>query len=178
MGSQTYMRGMIGIVLSFPLCGLIITHFGWDTCFYLMGSTSLLWTVAWAFLAHDNPKLHPSITEEELAEIEEIPVESKPPPLPWRAVVTSRPIWGIIFTDAGNTFGLFTLLKFGPAYLKYQLGLDMKSNGFLSTARGRLSTSFLSRLSLRSGTLWKRMQPRLRQEKKRQRIKETEAFTT
>jgi len=99
-----------------------------------MGSTSLLWTVGWAFLAHDNPKLHPSITEEELAEIEEIPVESKPPPLPWRAVVTSRPIWGIIFTDAGNTFGLFTLLKFGPAYLKYQLGLDMKSNGFLSAA--------------------------------------------
>jgi len=132
--SQTYMGGMIGIVLSFPLCGLIITHFGWDTCFYLMGSTSLLWTVGWAFLAHDNPKLHPSITEEELAEIEEIPVESKPPPLPWRAVVTSRPIWGIIFTDAGNTFGLFTLLKFGPAYLKYQLGLDMKSNGFLSAA--------------------------------------------
>lgn len=37
---------------------------GWDTCFYLMGSTSLLWTVGWAFLAHDNPKLHPSITEE------------------------------------------------------------------------------------------------------------------
>ena len=44
---------------------------------------------------------------QELAEIEEIPVESKPPPLPWRAVVTSRPIWGIIFTDAGNTFGLY-----------------------------------------------------------------------
>ena len=37
---------------------------GWDTCFYLMGSTSLLWTLAWAFLAHDSPKLHPSITEE------------------------------------------------------------------------------------------------------------------
>jgi len=132
--SQTYMGGMIGIVLSFPLCGLIITHFGWDTCFYLMGSTSLLWTVAWTFLAHDNPKLHPNITEEELAEIEEIPVGSKAPPLPWRSVVTSVPIWGIIFTDAANTFGLFTLLKFGPAYLKYQLGLDMKSNGFLSAA--------------------------------------------
>jgi len=107
---------------------------GWDTCFYLMGSTSLLWTVAWAFLAHDNPKLHPNITQEELAEIEEIPVGSKAPPLPWRAVITSPPIWGIIFTDAANTFGLFTLLKFGPAYLKYQLGLDMKSNGFLSAA--------------------------------------------
>jgi len=98
-----------------------------------MGSTFLLWT-AWAFLAHDNPKLHPNITQEELAEIEEIPVGSKAPPLPWRAVITSPPIWGIIFTDAANTFGLFTLLKFGPAYLKYQLGLDMKSNGFLSAA--------------------------------------------
>jgi len=30
--SQTYMGGMIGIVLSFPLCGLIITHFGRQGC--------------------------------------------------------------------------------------------------------------------------------------------------
>ena len=37
---------------------------GWDTCFYLMGSSSLLWTLAWIFLAHDNPKLHPNITAE------------------------------------------------------------------------------------------------------------------
>ena len=95
---------------------------GWDTCFYLMGSTSLLWTLAWAFLAHDSPKLHPSITEEvrdscnllrrdgsqELAELEAIPVGSKAPPLPWRAVVTSAPVWGIIFTDAANTFGLYS----------------------------------------------------------------------
>ena len=26
--------------------------------------STLLWTVAWAFLAHDNPKLHPNITQE------------------------------------------------------------------------------------------------------------------
>ena len=44
---------------------------------------------------------------QELAEIEEIPVGSKAPPLPWRAVATSPPIWGIIFTDAANTFGLY-----------------------------------------------------------------------
>ena len=30
--SQTYMGGMIGIVLSFPLCALIITHFGHLGC--------------------------------------------------------------------------------------------------------------------------------------------------
>ena len=44
---------------------------------------------------------------QELAEIEEIPVGSKAPPLPWRSAVTSVPIWGIIFTDAANTFGLY-----------------------------------------------------------------------
>jgi len=94
----------------------------------------MLWTAAWFFLAYDNPRSHPNITEEELAELDAVPVGSKAPPLPWREVVTSAPIWGIIFTDASNTFGLYTLLKFGPAYLKYQLGLDMKSNGFLSAA--------------------------------------------
>ena len=102
----------------------------------------MLWTAAWFFLAYDNPRSHPNITEEvpfypnfmtspqylqtliyifvlllqikstkekaisqELAELDAVPVGSKAPPLPWREVVTSAPIWGIIFTDASNTFG-------------------------------------------------------------------------
>jgi len=38
--SQTYMGGMIGIVLSFPLCGLIITHFGRLGCIFFCLSFS------------------------------------------------------------------------------------------------------------------------------------------
>ena len=35
------MGGMIGIVLSFPLCGLIITHFGCQGCIFVCLNFSL-----------------------------------------------------------------------------------------------------------------------------------------
>ena len=43
---------------------MIYTPCGWDICFYMMGTCSMLWTVAWFFLAYDNPRSHPNITEE------------------------------------------------------------------------------------------------------------------
>ena len=48
--------------LNFELCD--IHPCGWDICFYMMGTCSMLWTVAWVFLAYDNPRSHPNITEE------------------------------------------------------------------------------------------------------------------
>ena len=53
-----------------------------------------------------NTSITLKVISQELAELDAVPVGSKAPPLPWREVVTSAPIWGIIFTDASNTFGL------------------------------------------------------------------------
>ena len=38
----------------------------------------------------------------------------------------------MIITDMGNCVGIMTLGSYGPSYLKYMLGVDIKTNGFLS----------------------------------------------
>lgn len=56
--------------LTYPLCGFIISHFGWRPVFYTTGSIGVLWCVMWYFLAFNTPAEHPRISMEELQYIE------------------------------------------------------------------------------------------------------------
>ena len=53
-------------------------------------------------------------------------LNTKPKPVPWRALLTSVPFWGFIISDMGNCWGIITLGSNGPTYLKYMLGTDIK----------------------------------------------------
>jgi len=130
--SQTYFGSTFGMVFTLPVCGLIITSYGWEACFYIISSITLLWSLVWYLLVHDKPEDHPRISAEELEEISSIQVSSTRPPVPWLDIVKSAPMWGTLITDCGNTFGIIVLARMGPTYMKFMLGLDIKTSGFLS----------------------------------------------
>ena len=80
-------------------------------------------------------ELHPRIAKQELDYIKNEllnTLSEKPKPIPWKSILTSIPLWGMIITDMGNCVGIMTLGSYGPSYLKYMLGVDIKTNGFLS----------------------------------------------
>ena len=130
--SQTYFGSTFGMVFTFPMVGIIISSLGWEACFYIISAISLLWSFVWYFLAYDRPQDHPRISPEELEEVSRIQVSSGRPPVPWLDIAKSAPVWGTLITDAANTFGIITFIGMGPVYMKYMLGLDIKTNGILS----------------------------------------------
>jgi hypothetical protein len=52
--------------------------------------------------------------------------------VPWKSIFTSVPFIGLMITDSSNTWGLWTLSTNGPTYMKYMLGVDIRTNGLLS----------------------------------------------
>ena len=126
----------IGTVLTFPICGAITAALGWEPAFYIIGSITIAWFICWCFLVYDDPDHHPFISETERETIKEAlgqDVDSnKDLPVPWKAILTSVPFLGLMITDSGNTWGLWTLSTNGPTYMKYILGVDIKMNGVLS----------------------------------------------
>jgi len=40
------------------------------------------------------------------------------PPVPWREMATSVPLWGLIFAQIGHDWGFFTLVTDLPKYFK------------------------------------------------------------
>ena len=56
---------MVGKVITYPLCGILIDRFGWESAFYVTGAATFVWFVFWWLLVFDTPETHPRISPEE-----------------------------------------------------------------------------------------------------------------
>lgn len=56
----------VGTAVTYPMCGILIDAFGWESAFYVPAFICLLWCVWWWFCAFDSPEQHPRIAPLEL----------------------------------------------------------------------------------------------------------------
>ena len=66
-----------GSVIGFILAPLVISHFGWESVWYVFGCAIFLWCAVWAFYASNSPREHHLIGSDELRLIEG-PSEQRP----------------------------------------------------------------------------------------------------
>lgn len=136
IGTFVYAGGPFGTVLSLPTTGWISdSSLGWPFAFYLYGALGLAWTVVWILLGKNSPADHKGIDLQEKKYIEASlgQQDNKAvPPTPWKAIVTSLPVWAILVTHSGQNWGFSTLLTNTPTYMGSVLEYDIKSNGVLS----------------------------------------------
>ncbi|XP_061645522.1 sialin [Phyllopteryx taeniolatus] len=131
----SYIGAQIGTVVSLPLSGEICFYLDWTYVFYIFGAVGLLWFVLWAFLAFDSPNSHPWISERERVYIVgSLKNELSPSGghIPWRAIVTSRPLLAIVVAHFSYNWTFYTLLTLLPTYMNDILGFSIQQNGFLS----------------------------------------------
>jgi len=117
----------VGAILAPLTVPWLALHFGWRWAFVAVGSAGLVWIAAWLLLYQD-PAHHPRLRRSELDYI-----RSDPPgpgeAVPWRALVQSRPVWGILLarflTDPVWWFYLF----WAPKFLNSRFGLKLDQIG-------------------------------------------------
>ncbi len=123
----------LGTVLIFPLGGLLGTTVGWRSIFYTTGGFNLALAVAWWLLVFDRPETHPRISPRErdyiLASQKESGGREEVGRTPWRAILTSGPVWGVIIPHWAGNWGTYQIQTLLPTYLSDILGLDLFSNG-------------------------------------------------
>ncbi|KAF4521620.1 hypothetical protein B566_EDAN006662, partial [Ephemera danica] len=69
--ARIHHSGSLGLGFVMPLCGLVITHLGWPTLFYLSAAQGILFTSIWFLLVHDGPDMHPRIALSEIHHIQQ-----------------------------------------------------------------------------------------------------------
>ena len=135
--ARSVMGTVLGTVITFPLCATVIDNFGWEASFYVVGSITAVWFVFWCWLVFDSPASHPRITSEErdsmLQSLSKAVDVNRSFPAPWRSIWTSLPFIGLLFSGIGNAWGLSTLLSYIPTYMKDVQGVDLKTNGWISS---------------------------------------------
>eukprot|EP00918_Siedleckia_nematoides_P093921 GHVU01206233.1.p1 GENE.GHVU01206233.1~~GHVU01206233.1.p1 ORF type:complete len:538 (+),score=42.06 GHVU01206233.1:259-1872(+) len=138
----TYAGAMMGNVISLPISGLLCEHGfdgGWASIFYVFGITSVLWLIVWVLLTSNSPAGHARISKVEkdyiMGSLEGQMSEDKnkkKDSVPWRSVLTSGPVWGIIIANFTTDWGLYTYLTNIPTYLSEVLKFEIQQNGFFS----------------------------------------------
>ena len=134
--ARCYFGGTFGTVFTYPLCGLLTDTYGWESSFYVIGAITVVWFILWCIFVFDTPNKHPRISVEEKDYIAESLGDSidsqRTFSVPWRSIFTSVPFIALLASECGNSWGLSTLLKYTPRYMKDVQGIDMKTNGLLS----------------------------------------------
>ena len=134
--ARSFFGSTFGLVFTFPMCGALVAAAGWESAFYVIGCITIAWFLFWWCLVFDSPESHPRISDSEKNLIESSIAKNvdlrKSHPVPWKQIFTSVPFIGLVITDASNSWGLMGLASNGPTYLKYMLGVDIKTNGLLS----------------------------------------------
>ena len=127
----------IGTMILFPLAGLLIDALGWESVFYFTGITSFIWCGLWSILAYDTPESHSWISEDEKAYIaahqEKDLNEERVKSVPWKAILTSKPVMAVSAGHLASNWGNYQLNSLLPTYLATVLQFDIKSNGFISS---------------------------------------------
>lgn len=107
----------------------------------MCGALGIIWYSAWYLLVFDSPATHPRISVDERNFIEEAlgqtinkvgHTTAKQVRTPWRAILTSRPVWVITIAQFGAVWALFTLMTQAPTYFRTIHGWNMSMIGILS----------------------------------------------
>ncbi|XP_074036873.1 putative inorganic phosphate cotransporter isoform X2 [Leptinotarsa decemlineata] len=137
LGSLALSGNVFGTILTMPVVGFLSSSWlGWPSTFYLFGCLGYAWILLWFTFGANSPSEHGSITDLEKDYISKsLGNENKEKtPAPWKAILTSLPVWAIVITHIGQTWGYTTLITQIPNYMNKVMKFDIKSNGLLSAA--------------------------------------------
>ncbi|XP_013378690.1 sialin isoform X2 [Lingula anatina] len=137
----TYAGTQLGNILTLPLGGFLCQYGfdgGWASIFYILGLLGVIWCILWLILVSNSPADHPRISAIERDFILQSlkgqmdHKDKKHTHIPWKAFLTSMPLWAIVVGNVTSDWGLYTFLTNMPTYFKEVLKFDIKSNGLIS----------------------------------------------
>ncbi|GFY74224.1 hypothetical protein TNIN_499561 [Trichonephila inaurata madagascariensis] len=125
---------VVSLSVSGWLCGLDFLG-GWPAVFYVFGTAGCIWSVLWFIIIYDSPDIHPDISEEELSlyyQTEDNKVSHMDFDVPWKKILTSVPMLGLLIGHIGIVFGLIILMTEIPNYLNAVLHFGVEASGFVT----------------------------------------------
>lgn len=125
----------VGAILCPILVPWMYSHIGWESTFYVTGSTGFVWIVLWKLFYHE-PDQHPHLTKSELHYIRsgQPAVEEVPVKVPWLSLFRYRAVWAYLLASvfAGPAWGFYQF--FLPDFLDKKFHLTLQATGWWTGA--------------------------------------------
>ncbi|XP_043238701.1 putative inorganic phosphate cotransporter [Amphibalanus amphitrite] len=109
---------------------------GWQAIFYVTGSVTLVWSVAWTLLVYETPADHPRISFRERVYIYSLTYQGSGQrssvPFPWRRALSCRPFQALIVTQFCQNWGDYLIMTELPTYISTALRYPLNTNAMFS----------------------------------------------
>jgi sugar phosphate permease len=130
----THSFSRLGVTVTPPIVLFLIVFVGWRGAFVAVGLISLLWVLAWGWYFRDNPKDHPSITEEELSQLPVYEPRGKDEKriVPFWPLVCR--IWPVTLTYFCYGWSLWLYLNWIPLFFLNNHNLDIKNTAIFAAS--------------------------------------------
>ncbi|KAI5652002.1 major facilitator superfamily domain-containing protein [Phthorimaea operculella] len=113
-GAMIFGGAQIGNIFGPIISGYIMADGGdWANVFYVFGGLGVIWFLFWCLLCYSTPNSHPFISDEERnylnANVMASGLHKKLDPVPFRAILTSKPLWVFLRTMQIHVISLANL---------------------------------------------------------------------
>ncbi|XP_018323710.1 putative inorganic phosphate cotransporter isoform X2 [Agrilus planipennis] len=135
LGSLIFAGSQLGSVFGNALSGILIEKTEtWTTVFYFFGGLGVIWFVLYCVLVYSSPGQHPFISDEEKKYLDNKleGVSKEKLPIPWKPILRSVPLWGLVICQIGHDWILFAMVTDLPTYMRSVLHFSVSQNGLLS----------------------------------------------
>jgi MFS family permease len=119
-----YMTGTkVGPAVGFPLSAYLVTSFGWQSMFVIVGVASLLWLIPWMLWVKSSDIAAQPKTKQAAAQKKS---------LSFGQLLTSPVMWGIILGTYCYMYFVYYCMTWMPLYFKEQHGMSITQMGWYS----------------------------------------------
>jgi len=134
----TWSGASVATILTNLFAPMIIDTWGWQSVFYATGGLGVIWFALWFIFTASKPEemqqnwIFKHITESEVNQIvsnREANQSLSYNRIPWRAFITSMPVWTVIINHFCNNWGYYIILNWLPTYIKETLHYDLSESG-------------------------------------------------
>ncbi|XP_068975091.1 sialin isoform X1 [Bombus flavifrons] len=135
LATLAFSGSFFGTVFAMPVAGLMAEYLGWASVFYVFGAAGLVWFFYWWIIVKDKPEDDTSISEAELEYIKSsLGNANKEEKIthPWKAMLTSPPVWAIVAAHFSENWGFYTMLTQLPTFMNDVLDFKLDKTGYLS----------------------------------------------
>ncbi|KAK5646079.1 hypothetical protein RI129_004543 [Pyrocoelia pectoralis] len=135
LASIGFSGSYVGTVVAMPLCALLAEKLGWESIFYVCGTSGLVWFVCWSLIVSDSPSNDRYISKTELKYIQDWLGQQQIKrniTHPWKSIVKSMPVWAIVVGHFSENWGFYTLLTQLPTFMKDILHFELGATGIMA----------------------------------------------
>ena len=126
----THALSRLGNALTPVMTVALMAAFTWRGAFVVTGIVGFVWALVWWWYFRDDPKEHPSCTQEELAPLPRAPKGPRPK-VPWGPLIAR--MWPVTLTYFCYGWCLWLYLSYLPSFFKDTFSLSNSDAALFST---------------------------------------------